>query len=407
MTTLYDLLGVHPDADEETLRWAFRRTLAATRPDPNAGDADPFLQRAVSSGILSDPKQRMIYCKLIEWERERLQSKSRRAAVVSTITASFAALLGTIAGGYGLFTSSAPTTVVATATDDGSSSAAADSKTGDDISPAPAAARKGKDDVFLPAAPAVRGDVTASSDTATKADSSPTPDVAAIKGLDDALPPAADPAMKANEAPAHTAAPVQKVDDAPAAAAEPMKKADEVPAPEAAPVKMTDDAPVVSPSPLKKVDETLPAAATVQQAESPSTPAGRPAETANVQPALHADPKGPKGTHNQLESLEGPARKAQPSAGAPNGGDKVALGFRASETTFRNNAKYYRERGIASYRRGDFLQATSDLGEAIRLDREDAQAFNIRGNVADEMGAFERALADYDEAIRLDSNNAG
>ncbi len=394
MATLHDLLGVHPDADNETLRWAFRQTLEASRPDPNAGDADPFLQSAVSTGILQDPKQRMIYCKLIEWERERLQSKSKRAAVVNTITASLAVLLGTIAGGYGLLASSAPTAVVATAMDDGSSSTA-DVKTGDDISPAPAAARK--DEVLVAAAPAIKGGVDASSDT-MKADAPPTSGAAAMAKADDASPPVAEPARKANDAPAHTAEPMKKVDDAPVPAPAPVKKVDDVPAPEAAPAKTTDEVPAVPPQPVKKTDDTLTVAATTKQAERPSTPAGRPAETAAVQSASRADSKGP----------EGPDAKARPSVSAAiaNGGDKVAFGFRANETAFRNNAKYYRERGIVSYRRGDFLQATADLGEAIRLDRADAQAFNIRGNVADEMGAFERALDDYDEAIRLDSNNA-
>ena len=399
MKTLYDLLGVHRDADNETLKWAFRRALAATRPDPTAGDADPFLQSVDSNGILRDPQQRMLCCRLVEWERERLQSKSRRVAAANAITASFAVLLGTIAVGYGLFASGASTAVVATAIDDGRVGAAAVIKKDGDISSTPAAARK--DAVPLPAAPEITIDAGAWSDVGMKnADDPP------AQKADDAPVPAAEPVKGAADASAPV--PVKTADDTPAPEPEPVKKAEGAPALAAEPAKRTDDAlPAVSA--LTKADDALTPAAAVKQAEGLSTPVGRPAETAAVQPALRADPDSQEATRSRREGLDGPDGKARRGADGPvtNGGDKVALGFRASETAFRNNAKYYRERGIASYRRGDFLQATSDLGEAIRLDRDDAQAFNIRGNVADEIGAFERALADYDEAIRLDSNNAG
>src|SRR5262245_15458034 len=108
MTTLYDLLRVHPDADGETLKWAFRQALEANRPDLHAGDADPLLQRIISNGILRDPKQRTICCRLVESEREHLQSKSRRVGVSHTLTASFAVLLCTAAAGYSLLTSRTP-----------------------------------------------------------------------------------------------------------------------------------------------------------------------------------------------------------------------------------------------------------------------------------------------------------
>ena len=69
-----------------------------------------------------------------------------------------------------------------------------------------------------------------------------------------------------------------------------------------------------------------------------------------------------------------------------------------------NDANFYRERGIAAYRSGDFLGAIGNFDEAIRLNPRDAQSYSIRGNVWDELGVFERALADYDEAIRIDPN---
>jgi tetratricopeptide (TPR) repeat protein len=70
-----------------------------------------------------------------------------------------------------------------------------------------------------------------------------------------------------------------------------------------------------------------------------------------------------------------------------------------------NDAKFYRELGVVSYRIGDFPSAIVNLDEAIRLDPNDAQAYNIRGNAWDEIGVFENALADYDAAIRIDPND--
>ena len=70
-----------------------------------------------------------------------------------------------------------------------------------------------------------------------------------------------------------------------------------------------------------------------------------------------------------------------------------------------NDAKFYKERGLASYRSGDFHRAIAEFDQVIRLNANDAEAYNIRGNALDETGASERALADYDEAIRVDPNN--
>jgi len=69
-----------------------------------------------------------------------------------------------------------------------------------------------------------------------------------------------------------------------------------------------------------------------------------------------------------------------------------------------NTASFYKERGFASYRSGNFAQAIANFN-VIRLDPGDAHTYNIRANAWDEMGSFKRALADYDQAIRIDPNN--
>jgi tetratricopeptide (TPR) repeat protein len=100
------------------------------------------------------------------------------------------------------------------------------------------------------------------------------------------------------------------------------------------------------------------------------------------------------------------AGKPNDDAGGVNGGDAQALaGLALAPSPPVNDGNFYRERGIAAYRSGDFRGAIGNFNEAIRLNPDDAQSHNIRGDVWDELGVFERALADYDEAIRLDPNN--
>jgi tetratricopeptide (TPR) repeat protein len=98
--------------------------------------------------------------------------------------------------------------------------------------------------------------------------------------------------------------------------------------------------------------------------------------------------------------------KTNAGAAATESGDAQAIaGRELTPARPANDGNFYRERGIAAYRNGDFLGAIGNFDEAIRLNPDDAQSYNSRGNVWDELGIFERALADYDEAIRIDPNN--
>jgi len=69
------------------------------------------------------------------------------------------------------------------------------------------------------------------------------------------------------------------------------------------------------------------------------------------------------------------------------------------------DAKFYRERAIAAYGKGDFDGSIADFDEAIRRDPNDAQAYGKRGKAREHKGDHDRALADYDQAIRIDPNN--
>src|SRR5260370_35228271 len=78
MNTLYDLLGVRSDADDETLRKAFRKAIKATHPDLHAGDPDAplrFRQIVDANALLRDAKRRATYDWLLQLEHQRFRLK--------------------------------------------------------------------------------------------------------------------------------------------------------------------------------------------------------------------------------------------------------------------------------------------------------------------------------------------
>src|SRR5262249_43131332 len=135
--------------------------------------------------------------------------------------------------------------------------------------------------------------------------------------------------------------------------------------------------------------------------------ASEPVETVAALLMQPASPAGQGEPRRKQDSAEVANEVAKPNAtasetdtdNAPDIDRELALG------PLSNNANFYKERGIASYRSGAFAQAIVNFNAAIRLDPDDAQVYNIRGNAWDEMGFFKRALADYDEAIRIDPDN--
>jgi tetratricopeptide (TPR) repeat protein len=66
---------------------------------------------------------------------------------------------------------------------------------------------------------------------------------------------------------------------------------------------------------------------------------------------------------------------------------------------------FYLARGESWSREGDFDRAIADLDEAIRLRPDNALAYHHRGNAWSSKGELGRALADYEVAISLDPNN--
>ncbi len=147
-------------------------------------------------------------------------------------------------------------------------------------------------------------------------------------------------------------------------------------------------------------------AATADTVKDDMKNAGEPVKTADAQltePTPPLDRGEPRDKPNDAEIPDGASKPSADVSAVTS--VQVIAGRELAPGPLSNDPNFYRERGIAAYRSGDFLGAIGNLDEAIRLNPNDAQSHNIRGNVWDELGVFERALADYDDAIRIDPNS--
>src|SRR5215468_273147 len=117
MKTLYDLLGVRSDADDEALKQAYRKAAKAHHPDLNAGDPDAarrFKQIATAIEILRDEEQRAAYDRLLDWERQRRQLRRTRIIVADAIAA--AVVIVVVVGGYAVIGPTFSTSAISTST---------------------------------------------------------------------------------------------------------------------------------------------------------------------------------------------------------------------------------------------------------------------------------------------------
>jgi curved DNA-binding protein CbpA len=140
MNTLYNLLGIPPDADNETLKKAFREAVKATHPDIHTDDPDTqsrFRQIVAANALLRDAKQRATYDWLLqrrfrlkpEYQQRQLKLKRqqlRLGTMLIIVSPAIAVVVLAVAlvRGYGLFAPIPTTAVVAVKQDDNDTSTA-------------------------------------------------------------------------------------------------------------------------------------------------------------------------------------------------------------------------------------------------------------------------------------------
>src|SRR5215472_517016 len=109
------------------------------------------------------------------------------------------------------------------------------------------------------------------------------------------------------------------------------------------------------------------------------------------------------------------AQQSQDWQGCANPGEATSLDqqvagctalIQSAQTTQRDLAIAYRNRGSAWRDKGNPDRAIADYDAAIRLDANNALPYNGRGNAWYDKGDLDRAIADYDVAIRFDPTGA-
>merc|ERR1711920_139774 len=77
----------------------------------------------------------------------------------------------------------------------------------------------------------------------------------------------------------------------------------------------------------------------------------------------------------------------------------------ASAIEFDPCARYFNNRGLASYHLQQYDEAISDFSAAIETEPDNASIHFNRGNARFRLEQHEDALVDYSEAIRLEPDN--
>jgi tetratricopeptide (TPR) repeat protein len=135
----------------------------------------------------------------------------------------------------------------------------------------------------------------------------------------------------------------------------------------------------------------------------------KPVETAAVTPDVAvASPEPAPSMPVETVGSATPETPATPSASI----DNVAASDSEHEATGTlpsnppaNDAKFYHDRGMASYHKGDLMAAIADLDQAIQIDPRFQDAYIDRGIVFYRLRKFDRAFTDVAAAKRIEKSN--
>jgi curved DNA-binding protein CbpA len=343
MKTAYDLLGTRPDADDETIRKAFREAAKLHHPDLRPDDPDAparFRKLAGAYAVLRDPEQRAAYDQLLAIERQRARWTWARA--VSEVVL-IAVLSSGMVAGYVWIKPLVSTSVMEV---DGGTARAARQGT---VPETPMAAAGSL--ARSPAGAGAEGTGGAGEANAEQA-GQPDPTTSATH--------APDAAVIANLAPR------PRPDDIEPASA-----------PSAPAHGHADVAPEVAKSDAAKSDA---AKSDVLMSDAvKSDTAGRPGPADSKAAPRLADVRG---------TIDDP--------------DRALAVYDAAIRIIPNSPLLFHDRGLMWRRKGELDRALADLDRAIRFDFSDANFYNDRGLIWLEKGNYNRAIADFERASQID-----
>jgi tetratricopeptide (TPR) repeat protein len=151
-----------------------------------------------------------------------------------------------------------------------------------------------------------------------------------------------------------------------------------------------------------------PIAVSATDAAAVETVASLPDRSALPVAAAQADAANEAGDTNASGTTNVPAGvAASGAASAPGaaGAPGAANAPGAAGAPGINDAKFYRDRGMAAYRKGDLVAAIADLDQAVQIDPKFAGAYADRSIIFYRMRKFDRAFADVATAKRIEKAN--
>lgn len=375
MKTHYDILGVAPDADYETIKAAYRRAVKAHHPDLHIGSAaaERLAKRInAAHAVLKDPVRRSRYDDYLRGRQKRMQvtlatGLTSAAVVASGILMVFSILLRPDAKPPAPTMAGIKADRVATAEALLPEPAGKGTRLHDDDSLAGFPAGGEPDADAIPAElmepePAAEPQQTATREEA-ESQRAPEPDLTFLSEQPQLLP-----------APSGTADPAPKL----------AEETVESPPASAAPAPKTGNA---------FATHALPA--DTQSADAaPSAEDRRPEQIAIFVPvvadAAAANPR----------DAAGYMRRAADFA-AKGDLDSALADYDAAVRLDETSIPAYHGRGMIWQRRGNVERALVDLDHAIRLSFSDPEIYRDRGSLWFDRGNHDRAIADFNQAIKL------